>query len=114
MLPTLLSQMTAANELDETPKERRRRQIRNRMVYNGWGLYSLVQMLAHKCLRFGKELHIIDERDSHRCKCTQDMPLWKWAYRCTDENCAVNLYRRFAAGPVTHSALSVVCCMSVQ
>ena len=62
MLPTLLSQMTAANELDETPKERRRRQIRNRMVYNGWGLYSLVQMLAHKCLRFGKELHIIDER----------------------------------------------------
>ena len=84
---------------NEAPKERRKRQIRNRLVYNDWGLYSLVQVLAHKCLRFGKELHIIDERDSHRCKRTQDMPLWKRTYRCTDENSAANLYQRFAAGP---------------
>lgn len=49
MLPKRLSQMTAAaNEPhnDETPKERRKRQLRNRMVYNGWGPYSLVQMQA--------------------------------------------------------------------
>jgi transposase len=43
----------------ETPKEKRKRQIRNRMVYNDWGLYGFVQMLTYKCLRFGKELHIM-------------------------------------------------------
>ncbi len=58
MLPTLLSQMTAANELDETSKERRKRQIRNRMVYNGWGLYSLVQMHArHAVAEVGVSLY---------------------------------------------------------
>jgi hypothetical protein len=50
--------MTAANELDETPKERRKRQIRNRMVYNGWGLYSLVQMHArHAVVEVGVSLY---------------------------------------------------------
>jgi putative transposase len=101
---------------EETPKERRKRQIRNRLVYNDWGLYGFVQMLTYKCLRFGKALYIIDERDTtrmcHACKHKQDMPLWKRTYRCEHENCglvmdrdensAVNLYQRFVAGLPPH------------
>ncbi len=42
--------------------------IRDRMVYNDWGLYGFVQMLEYNRLRFGKELFIIDERDTtKRC-----------------------------------------------
>jgi len=29
-------------------KEKKKQQIRNRMVYNDWGLYSFVQMLVYK------------------------------------------------------------------
>jgi len=68
-------------------------------------------MLTYKCLRFGKELIIIDERDTtkmcHVCKHKQDMPLWIRTYRCEncglvidrDENSAVNIYQRFLARP---------------
>jgi IS605 OrfB family transposase len=108
-------QMVMKKREGETSKDRRKRQIRNRMVYNDWGLYSFVYMLTYKCLRFGKELHIISERDTtkvcHVCKCKQDMPLWKRTYRCEncglvmdrDENSAVNIYERFLArlGPHT-------------
>jgi putative transposase len=108
-------QMVINKQEDETPKERNKRRIRNRMVYNDWGLYSFMQMLAYKCLRFGKELFIEDERDTtktcHVCKCKQDMPLWQRTYRCPncglvmdrDENSAVNIYQRFVArrGPPT-------------
>ncbi|HEU5227772.1 MAG TPA: transposase [Ktedonobacteraceae bacterium] len=108
-------QMVIKKQEDESPKERRKRQIRNRMVYNDWGLYSFVQMLEYKCLRFGKELYILDERDTtkmcHRCKRKQDMPLWQRTYRCgncglvidRDENGAINIYQRFLArlGPHT-------------
>jgi putative transposase len=99
----------------ETPKERTKRRIRNRMVYNDWGLYGFVQMLQYKCQRFGKELSIIDERDTtrmcHVCKRKQDMPLWKRMYRCAncglvmdrDENSAVNIYQRFVAGLPPHT-----------
>jgi putative transposase len=73
-------------------------------------------MLAYKCLRFGKELSIIDERDTtkmcHVCKNKQDMPLRKRTYRCEhenrslvmdrDENSAVNIYQRFIAGLPPH------------
>jgi len=102
-------QMVIKQREDETPKERKKRQIRNRMVYNDWGLYSFVQMLVYKCLRFGKELHIIDERDTtrtcHVCKCKKDMPLWVRTYRCEncglvmdrDENSAINISQRFLA-----------------
>jgi putative transposase len=104
-------QMVIQKQEHETPKDRRKRQIRNRMVYNDWGLYGFVQMLTYKCLRFGKELHNIDERDTTRmcsaCKQKQDMPLWKRTYRCPNENCglvmdrdensAVNIYQRFLA-----------------
>ncbi|HEU5227413.1 MAG TPA: transposase [Ktedonobacteraceae bacterium] len=108
-------QMVIKKQENETPKERRKRHIRNRMVYNDWGLYSFVQMLEYKCLRFGKELHIIDEGGTtkmcHNCKRKQDMPLWKRTYRCEncglvmdrDENSAINIYERFLArlGPHT-------------
>jgi len=33
-------------------------------VYNDWGLYGFEQMLEYKCLRFGKALSIISERDT--------------------------------------------------
>jgi putative transposase len=98
-----------------TPKERRKRQIRNRLVYNDWGFYSFVQMVAYKCVRFGKDLHVIDESDTtrmcHACKRKQDMPLWKRTYRCEncglvmdrDENSAINIYQRFVARLPPHT-----------
>jgi putative transposase len=108
-------QMVIKKHENETRKERRKRQIRNRMVYNDWGLSDFVRMLAYKCPRFGKELFIISERDTtktcHVCKCKQDMPLRVRTYRCAncslvmdrDENSAVNIYQRFLArlGPHT-------------
>jgi putative transposase len=107
-------QMVIKKQEEETRKERNKRHIRNRMVYNDWGLYGFVQMLEYKCLRYGKELYIIDERDTtkmcHVCKHKQDMPLWKRTYRCEncglvmdrDENSAVNIYERFVAGLPPH------------
>ena len=108
-------QMVLKKKEEETPKERRKRQIRNRLVYNDWGLYRFVQMLTYKCMSVGKDLHIIDERDTtktcHCCGRKQPMPLWQRMYRCgncglvmdRDENSAVNLYQRFLArlGPHT-------------
>ncbi len=108
-------QMAMKRHEEETPKEKRKRQIRNRLVYNDWGLYGFVQMLAYKCLRFGKELSIISERNTtktcHVCKRKKDMPLWVRTYRCEncglvmdrDDNSAVNIYERFLArlGPHT-------------
>ncbi len=108
-------QMVIKKHEEETPKERRKRHIRNRMVYNDWGLYGFVQMLEYKCLRFGKELHIISERDTtktcHVCKRKKDMPLWQRTYRCAncglvmdrDDNSAVNIYERFLARPGPHT-----------
>jgi putative transposase len=110
-------QMVIRKREDETPKERRKRQIRNRMLYNDWGLYGFVQMLTYKCVRDGKALYIISERDTtktcHVCKRKQDMPLRVRTYRCgncglvmdRDENSAVNLYQRFLAGPPPHTQL---------
>jgi putative transposase len=98
----------------ETPQERRKRRIRNRSVYNDWGLYGFVQMLEYKCLLSGKELHIIDERDTtkmcHVCQRKKDMPLWMRTYRCgncglvmdRDDNSAINIYQRFLAGLPPH------------
>ncbi len=110
-------QMVIKKKEGETRKERRKRQIRNRMVYNDWGLSGFVQMLAYKCLRFGKELFIEDERDTtrmcHVCKRKKDMPLWVRTYRCEncglmmdrDENSAINIYERFLARPGPHTRL---------
>jgi putative transposase len=112
-------QMAMKKQEDETPKERKKRKIRNRMVYNDWGLYSFVQMLTEKCLHAGKELHIISERDTtkmcHQCEHLQKMPLWKRVYRCEncglvmdrDDNSAINIYQRFLAwlGPCTDDSV---------
>jgi putative transposase len=109
-------QMVIKKQEHETRQERNKRRIRNRLVYNDWGLYGFVQMLTYKCLRFGKALYLISERDTtkmcHVCKHKQDMPLWKRTYRCEHENCglvmdrdensAVNLYQRFVAGLPPH------------
>jgi|SRR5579859_6949025 len=108
-------QMVIRKKEKETSKEKRKREIRNRMVYNDWGLYGFVQMLAYKCLHVGKELYIISERDTtktcHVCQHKKDMPLWIRTYRCEncglvmdrDDNSAVNIYQRFLArlGPHT-------------
>jgi putative transposase len=60
----------------------------NRAVFNDWGLYSFVQMLTYKCLLYGKELVILDERDTSKtcsqCGHKQDMPLWKRTYHCKE------------------------------
>ncbi len=114
-------QMVIKKQEHETPKERRKRQIRNRLVYNDWGLSGFVQMLEYKCLRFGKELHSISERDTtkmcHVCKHKKNMPLWQRTYRCEncglvmdrDENSAVNIYERFLARPGPHTGDPVRC-----
>jgi putative transposase len=110
-------QMVIKKKEQETRQERNKRRFRNRLVYGDWGLYSFVQMLEYKCLLYGKELHMIDERDTskmcHACGNLQAMPLWKRTYRCShkncglvmdrDENSAVNIYQRFLArlGPHT-------------
>jgi putative transposase len=93
----------------------------NRAVYNDWGVYSFVQMLRYKCLLYGKEFVILDERDTSKtccqCGCKQDMPLYKRTYRCAecglvldrDENSAVNILMRFFARPGPHTDDPVRC-----
>jgi putative transposase len=82
----------------------------NRAVYNDWCLYTFVQMLAYKCQRYGKDLQILDERNTTKtcsgCGNIQPMPLWKRTYCCRecglvldrDENSAVNILNRYVAG----------------
>jgi putative transposase len=105
----------------ETPQERKKRRMRNRSVYNDWGLYGFVQMLTYKCLLSGKELSIINERDTsklcHVCQRKQDMPLWMRTYRCgncglvmdRDDNSAINIYQRFLAQLGPHTGDPVRC-----
>ncbi len=109
-----LRQMVLPKKENVTPKEKTKRRIRNRMVYNDGGLSHFVQMLTYQCLRFGKELHIISERDTtkrcHACQHMRNMPLWMRTYRCEncglvmdrDENSAINLYQQFVAGLPPH------------
>ncbi len=94
-----------------TREHRERNRHLNRAVYNDWGLYTFVQMLAYKCMLYGKELVILDERDTSKtcsgCGHKQSMPLWKRTYRCPntgcrlvidrDENSAVNILKRYLA-----------------
>src|SRR6266496_3781799 len=94
-----------------TKEHKERNKHLNRAVYNEWGLYTFVQMLAYKCILSGKELILLDERDTSKtcssCGHKQDMPLYKRTYRCPnetcrlvmdrDENSAVNIMKRFFA-----------------
>jgi putative transposase len=79
----------------------------NRAVYNDWGLYTFLEMLKYKCQLYGKELVILDERNTSKgcsgCGQLQSMPLWKRTYCCTkcglvmdrDENSAINILARY-------------------
>ena len=95
----------------------------NRAVFNDWLLYTFVQMLMYKCLRYGKELVILDERDTSKtcsgCGHKQAMPLWKRTYRCPNEDCrlemdrdensAINILKRSLAWPRPHTGDPVRC-----
>ncbi len=88
---------------------------RNRALYNDWGLYTFIQMLTYKCQLYGRELVILDERDTSKmcsgCGQLQDMPLWKRTYTCPkcelvmdrDENSAVNILTRYLARLAPHT-----------
>jgi putative transposase len=79
----------------------------NRSVYNDWGLYGFLQMLIYKCKKNGKDLVIIDERNTSKmcsgCGNLQKMPLHKRTYCCPvcgmvmdrDENSSVNILARY-------------------
>lgn len=79
----------------------------NRSVYNDWGLYTFMQMLIYKCQKNGKDLQIIDERNTSKmcsgCGNLQPMPLHKRTYCCKicgmvmdrDENSAMNILHRY-------------------
>jgi putative transposase len=98
-----------------TKAHQEKNRVRNRAVYNDWGLYTFIGMLTYKCLLYGKELVILDERNTSKmcsgCKHLQDMPLWKRTYKCPkcglvmdrDENSAVNILTRFLAGLRPHT-----------
>jgi putative transposase len=102
---------------------------RNRAIYNDWGLYTFMQMLTYKCQLYGKELVILDERDTSKmcsgCGHLQDMPLWKRTYKCPkcrlvmdrDENSAINILTRYLARRAPHTqrcGVLQVCQSSVE
>lgn len=103
-------------------KHQERNKYLNRVVYNDWGLYTFVRMLAYKCQRYGKDLVFLDERYTSKtcsgCGHQQDMPLWKRTYSCRacglildrDENSAINILARYLArlGPHTHKECGVL------
>jgi putative transposase len=98
-----------------------RNKHRNRAVYNDWGLYAFLQMLTYKCQLYGKELVILDERNTTKacsqCENLQDMPLWKRTYRCPhcglvmdrDANSALNILKRYLARPGPYTGDPVRC-----
>ena len=104
-------------------EHKERNKYLNRAVFNEWGLYTFVQMLVYKCVLYGKELVILDERGTSKtcsaCGHTQDMPLWKRTYRCPnpecrfvidrDENSAVNILKRYLARLGPHTGDPVRC-----
>lgn len=105
-----------------TREHQERNKHLNRTVFNDWGLYAFLQMLLYKCLLYGKELVILDERNTSKmcsgCGHLQSMPLWKRTYCCTecglvmdrDENSAVNILTRYFArlGPYTQIECDVL------
>jgi putative transposase len=110
---TLVERTVVVGDLSQrqmvTNAHQQRNRYLNRAVYNDWGLSLFVQMLVYKCVLYGKELVILDERDTSKtCSCcghTQPMPLYKRTYRCPecglvldrDVNSAINILKRFLA-----------------
>jgi putative transposase len=97
-------------------------QYRNRAVFNDWSLYTFVQMLMYKCTLSGKELVVLDERNTSKrcsgCGCLQAIPLWKRTYHCPHEECrlvmdrdnsAINILKRFLARRGPHTGDPVRC-----
>ncbi|HEX4206750.1 MAG TPA: transposase, partial [Ktedonobacteraceae bacterium] len=127
-----LSQRQMAMQEHNEHNKQRNKQL-NRAVFNDWGLYDwglydwglypFVQMLRYKCVLFGKELAILDERDASKtcssCGHKQVMPLYKRTYRCPntdcrlvmdrDENSAVNILKRYLARLGPHTGDPVRC-----
>ncbi len=105
-----------------TKQHHEKNKARNRAIYNDWGLYTFTLMLTYKCQLYGKDLVILDERNTSKmcsgCEHLQDMPLWKRTYKCSkcglvmdrDENSAVNILTRYLArlGPHTPSECGVL------
>lgn len=122
---TLVERTVVIGELSQRQMVMREHQEKNRYrhraVYNDWGLYTFVQMLTYKCQFYGKDLILVDERDTSktcsRCGHKQLMPLWKRTYRCEncglvrdrDENSAVNILMRFLARLGPHTGDPVRC-----
>ena len=122
---TLVERTVVVGDLSQrqmvTREQQKRNKYRNRAVFNEWGLYTFIQMLLYKCRMSGKDLQILDERNTSKmCSCCgnlQDMPLWKRTYRCLncglvmdrDENSAINILTRFLARLGPHTDGSVRC-----
>src|SRR5437879_10984121 len=93
----------------------------NRAVFNDWSLCTFIQMLSYKCQLYGKNLPILDERNTSKqcrgCGHLQAMPLWKRMYCCAecglimdrDDNSAVNILTRFLARRGSHTGDPVRC-----
>ncbi|GAC1344767.1 MAG: RNA-guided endonuclease TnpB family protein [Ktedonobacteraceae bacterium] len=104
-----------------TKQHQERNKHLNRAVFNDWGIYMFVQMLAYKCQLYGKTLEIISERNTSKacsgCDTLQNMPLWKRTYHCPacglvmdrDENSAHNILMRFLARRGPHTVETVRC-----
>jgi putative transposase len=118
-----LSQRQMAMKEHNKQRNKQRNKQLNRAVFNDWGLYPFVQMLRYKCVLFGKELLVLDERDTSKtcskCGHKQDMPLYKRTYRCPntdcrlvmdrDENSAVHHQAVFCPAWATHGRSRAVC-----
>jgi putative transposase len=122
---TLVERTVVVGDLSQrqmvTKEHIKRNKHLNRAVYNDWGVYTFTQMLLYKSVLYGKELVILDERDTSKtcsgCGHKQPMPLWKRTYRCAncglildrDENSAVNILMRFLARLGPHTGDPVRC-----
>src|SRR5260370_10511702 len=86
-----------------TREHHKKNRYRNRAAYNGWGLFTFIEMLTYKCQLYGKDLVILNEHNTSKMcsggKHLQDMPLWRRTYNCPkcglvmdrDENSAINI-----------------------
>ena len=93
----------------------------NRAVFNDWGLYTFVHMLAYKCQLYGKALHFVDEKHTSKrcsgCGNLKPMPLYQRTYHCEtcglvmdrDENSAHNILQQFLARLGPHTGDPVRC-----
>ena len=121
----LVERTVVAGDLSQRQMVMREHQERNkqlnRAVFNDWGLDTFMHMLAYKCQLYGKNLQIIDERNTSKqcsgCGNLQAMPLWKRTYCCAecgliidrDENSALNILMRFLARLGPHTGEPVQC-----